>query len=171
MSSYGSEDAPNPSFRSSRVDGKIWTPNHTQLHLSVDNERQTHGVLLAPKEPLRPVNRIDSPHSCSPRNEKSTLEKIDLSRNSRPSLPPGWFPLSIASNSSSVLFTCPGPIPHVALSPSPSSAVNASLASSTILSLNKLPSSARRSDASSSPTIGSPGNAWWRIELITAWAA
>ena len=171
MSSYGSEDAPNPPFRSSRVNGKIWAPNHTQLHLCVDNQRQTHGVLLSPKEPLRSVNRIDSPHSCSPLNEKSMVGKNDRSRNSRPSLPPGWFPLSIASSNSSALFTCPGPIPHVALSPSPNSAVNASLASSMILSLNNLPSSARRSDASSSPTIGSPGNAWWRIELITAWAA
>ena len=171
MSSYGSEDAPNPPFWSSRVNGKIWAPNHTQLHLSVDNQRKTHGVLLSPKEPFRSVNRIDSPHSCSPLNEKRMVGENDRSRNSRPSLPPGWFPLSIASSNSSALFTCPGPIPHVALSPSPSSAVNASLASSMILSLNNLPSSARRSDASSSPTIGSPGKAWWRIELITAWAA
>ena len=49
--------------------------NRTQLHFCVVHKPQTHHMLLSSKEPIRSINRVDSPQFCSPLNEKSRLKK------------------------------------------------------------------------------------------------
>lgn len=74
-----------------------------------------------------------------------------------------------------MLFFTPSPIPHSDFSSTPTSPPigldSAAFASSVTLSLRALPaSSSLKSDASSSPTIGSFGNAECKMELMTACA-
>lgn len=64
-----------------------------------------------------------------------------------------------------------GPRPQTSDSPGWSGAVSDSLASATTRSRREAPVSARRSLASSSPTIGSCGNVRERIVFTTACAA
>lgn len=88
----------------------------------------------------------------------------------RPLLPPSKLPRSIASSNSSAERWLFGPIPHCTLSPGTRSDAKAWFASSTTRPRSVAFASSRSSDASSSPTILSPGNARERMVFTTAWA-
>jgi len=130
------------------------TNKHPRAPFGFEGSTGKFGHPITPSSTRASTRSARQTAYCSPR-KNPFVPSIGSRVHIRPLRPPPKFPRSMASNSSSSVFTCPGPIPHSLISPKPSSPPNAWLASSTIRDRNKEADGVRRSEEDSSPTIGS----------------
>jgi hypothetical protein len=62
LASHGHEDTPAFAVGLRSVDREIGATDDSELHLRIDEERETYGILLPAQEPFCSIDRVYCPH-------------------------------------------------------------------------------------------------------------